>query len=96
MSKKPPRTVHIDVYCTGSDVDSSSSSDNTSSEAEDEEYVEKENNNDENLIDQTSNSTKQTVYETEEMKLHHRRAGRNDLPRRLRSQKIGLYCLNKN
>lgn len=74
-SQKKPRTVHIDVYCTGSeddqaDVESSSYSDD-----------------DNKKCDQESNSTFQTVLENEQMHLRHYRIKGASLPRRLAEQK---------
>ncbi|TMW40641.1 hypothetical protein DOY81_014279, partial [Sarcophaga bullata] len=74
-SQKKPRTVHIDVYCTGSeddqaDVESSSYSDD-----------------DNKKMDQESNSTFQTVLENEQMHLRHYRIKGASLPRRLAEQK---------
>jgi hypothetical protein len=68
-NKKPPRTVHIDVYCTGSDADTSSNSsspnivDNLS-----------------NLIAQHA-----TLVDTEDMFLHHRKVvSKSELPRKIK------------
>lgn len=72
--KKSPRTVHIDVYCTGSDAEDSSAEDD--SEAS---YVHR-------IIEEESNSTPQTVYNSNQMKLNHRIADKNELPRRLANQ----------
>lgn len=74
-SKKLPRTVHIDVYCTGSDVEETSSecSDSSSSTSLKDRLHEDE-----------SNSTPQTVFDSNQMKLHHiRKANKEDLPRRI-------------
>lgn len=73
--KKSPRTVHIDVYCTGSDAEDSS--------AEDDSEASSYNNR---VIDEESNSTPQTVYKSDQMKLHHRIADKNELPRRFANQ----------
>lgn len=73
--KKPPRTVHIDVYCTGSDAEDSSAEDDS-----------EESSYNHRIIDEESNSTLQTVYDTDQMKLHHRIAEKNELPRRLAYQ----------
>ncbi|XP_037913006.1 uncharacterized protein LOC119652767 [Hermetia illucens] len=76
-TKKPPRTVHIDVYCTGSDAedDDEDDVDDASSQSS---------SNNPNEIE--SNSTPQTVFDTEQMHLRHQRAGKNELPRRLMAQ----------
>ncbi|KAG5679043.1 hypothetical protein PVAND_008643 [Polypedilum vanderplanki] len=68
--KKPPRTVHIDVYCTGSEVDTSNSS-NASSP---------------NIVDDITNLMTQaaTVIDADDMLLKHRRiVTKNELPRKL-------------
>lgn len=57
-NSKKPRTVHIDVYCTGTEIDSDSSS---SSENE-------------------SNSTPQTVFESQKVRITHKRAEESQLP----------------
>nr|CAD7454854.1 unnamed protein product [Timema tahoe] len=62
--KQKPRTVHIDVYCTGSeDADDSSSSDSDTVE-EEEHWL----------------SSPQTVYESDKLHVVHTRAGRDHLP----------------
>nr|CAD7438778.1 unnamed protein product [Timema bartmani] len=62
--KQKPRTVHIDVYCTGSeDADGSSSSDSDTVE-EEEHWL----------------SSPQTVYESDKLHVVHTRAGRDHLP----------------
>lgn len=67
---KKPRTVHIDVYCTGSESEEQSSND-----------VDPINNL---LNDLESNSTQQTVYNSNRMKLNHTRIKDEDtLPRRI-------------
>ncbi|XP_055379851.1 dual specificity protein kinase splA [Condylostylus longicornis] len=77
-TKKPPRTVHIDVYCTGSD------------EEEDEDDLDLSISSDENKHDMESNSTPQTVLDTEQMLLKHQRAGKTDLPRKFLNQQQQL------
>lgn len=88
LAKKSPRTVHIDVYCTGSEAEDSdhssishSSSGSTSSEAArlatHPGYLV-------NDDDAASNSTPQTVFNANQIRLHHSRiTNRRDLPRRL-------------
>lgn len=73
--KKPPRTVHIDVYCTGSDGEGDTSSDSSMYD---------------NRIEDESVSTPQTVFESQEMRLQHTRVrpSRSDLPRRLNPNPI--------
>jgi len=66
--KKPPRTVHIDVYCTGSEVETSTS--NSSSPNICDDFG--------NLMGQA------TVIESEDMLLKHRRIiGKGEMPRKL-------------
>lgn len=71
--KKPPRTVHIDVYCTGSEIDTSNSSNSSSP----------------NIVDDFANLMGQaTVIETDDMLLKHKRvAGKSELPRKLANGK---------
>lgn len=57
-NSKKPRTVHIDVYCTGTEMDS-----DTSSSSENE-----------------SNSTPQTVFESNKVRVTHKRAESTELP----------------
>lgn len=61
--KKNPRTVHIDVYCTGSESSNSNSS------------------------DEESNSTPQTVFESDRLRVTHQRANSDSLPHALQRQK---------
>lgn len=56
-AKKQPRTVHIDVYCTGSDEADDSGS-------------------------PSSDEDPQTVFENQNLRVVHRRAGRRELPNR--------------
>lgn len=78
--KKSPRTVHIDVYCTGSEAeDTSATSSKSTSPSIDSSCG---NNN----FDDESNSTPQTVLET---KFNHNRiTDKNELPRRIVNQLI--------
>lgn len=71
--KKPPRTVHIDVYCTGSERDTSASS-NSSSEA-----------CSPNICDDIANLMAQTIVtDADDMLLKHQRiVGNKELPRKL-------------
>lgn len=73
-TKKPPRTVHIDVYCTGSDGEDDDDDDDSSQTSS------------ENHNELESNSTPQTVLDTEQMLLRHQRAGKAELPRRFMTQ----------
>ncbi|XP_061392343.1 uncharacterized protein LOC133327822 [Musca vetustissima] len=69
--QKKPRTVHIDVYCTGSEDEDHADAE-SSSESEDN-----------RRHDQESNSTFQTVLDNEQMRLRHQRMSGAALPRRL-------------
>ena len=81
-NKKQPRTVHIDVYCTGSEAEEDDGEDNdheTSSIST--------SSTSENIFDNDSIETPQTVYDTKQMKLHHSRiTNKHDLPRRIANQ----------
>lgn len=82
---KAPRTVHIDVYCTGSDGDSGSSSREdslSSSSSSDPSFGEYHPTSASNVIECASNSTHHTVYESQAMKLKHKRVEKEDLPRK--------------
>lgn len=70
QNQKKPRTVHIDVYCTGTEQESSSSD---SSDSDDE-----------------TASTPQTVFESQKMKLTHKRANTTELPLIMREKKTNL------
>ena len=61
--------MHIDVYCTGSEVETSNSSNSSSP----------------NIVDDFANLMAQTtVIETDDMLLKHQRiVGKSDLPRKL-------------
>lgn len=69
--KKPPRTVHIDVYCTGSDE-----ADESDSLTSDEEPA------------------PHTVYENNEVKVTHRRAGKNEIPIRRKRKILNPPAIN--
>lgn len=69
-SSKKPRTVHIDVYCTGSETDDADVENSSLS-------------SDGNRMELDSNSTPQTVLNKEEMIIHHKRVNTKEkLPRR--------------
>lgn len=71
LAKKPSRTVHIDVYCTGSDIEDDSSSCSDSIDGP-------------NIVELESNSTPQTVYDSNQLKFQHTRVvDTQDLPRRI-------------
>lgn len=69
---KKPRTVHIDVYCTGSEDDDQADGESSS-----------DSDDDNKKLDQESNSTFQTVLDNEQMRLRHQRITGQALPRRL-------------
>ncbi|XP_055324979.1 dentin sialophosphoprotein [Sitodiplosis mosellana] len=86
VAKKPSRTVHIDVYCTGSDAEDSCSSDSSSSSNSIEEP---------NVVELESNSTPQTVYDSNQLKLHHTRVNDTQgLPRRIVASNQHDYMQN--
>ncbi|BET00438.1 protein kinase c [Nesidiocoris tenuis] len=70
--KKNPRTVHIDVYCTGSESSDSSSS-----------------------SDCDTNSTPQTVFESDQMKVVHARAHSDSLPHAILRQRRRVLSNSK-
>ncbi|XP_037948959.1 serine-rich adhesin for platelets [Teleopsis dalmanni] len=76
--QKKPRTVHIDVYCTGSEdeeqADAEASSSSSSEGGASKQY------------ELESNSTPQTVLDTEQMLLRHQRITGGTLPRRITQQ----------
>lgn len=72
QNQKKPRTVHIDVYCTGTELESDSSS-SDSSDSDDE-----------------TASTPQTVYESQKMRIMHKRANTTELPLIMREKKANL------
>ncbi|KAL3283840.1 hypothetical protein HHI36_018010 [Cryptolaemus montrouzieri] len=57
---KKPRTVHIDVYCTGTENESDST--------------------DSDISDNDTESTPQTVFESKQVRITHKRADAKDLP----------------
>lgn len=84
---KQPRTVHIDVYCTGSDGESASSSmedsSSSSSSIRSDPYLREYQDSVQNAMEMASNpSTNPTVYESFGMKLKHKRIEREKLPRK--------------
>lgn len=65
--------MHIDVYCTGSDAEEDSCSSSCSNSIDEP-----------NIVELESNSTPQTVYDSNQLKLHHTRVADTDnLPRRI-------------
>lgn len=93
LAKKPSRTVHIDVYCTGSDVEDSSSIENSSSNNSNRSNSHSSDALDApHMIDLESNSTPQTVYDSNHMKLQHVRINKaKELPRRIIATKEPNY-----
>ncbi|XP_017027268.1 uncharacterized protein [Drosophila kikkawai] len=78
--EKKPRTVHIDVYCTGSEEEEE--------EMADDERQASSSSSDSDLAgskryDLDSNSTPQTVLDNEQMLLRHQRISGGAMPRRL-------------
>lgn len=68
--------MHIDVYCTGSDAEEDDSTDESSSTSP--------SLDNDRLLEDDSISTPQTVYDTGQFRLQHKRVDSNhDLPRRL-------------
>ncbi|XP_030387938.1 uncharacterized protein LOC115634389 [Scaptodrosophila lebanonensis] len=76
QQQKKPRTVHIDVYCTGSEDDEVQADGEASSSDTD-------GNEGSRRYDLDSNSTRQTVLDNEQMLLRHKRVSGGALPRRL-------------
>lgn len=68
--------MHIDVYCTGSEVDTSNSSNSSSP----------------NIVDDIENlMTQATVVEADDMVLKHRKAfSKSELPRKLMKGKLKI------
>lgn len=63
--------MHIDVYCTGSDLEDTSSNGSDSIDEP-------------NIVELASTSTPQTVYDCNQLKLHHKRIDdQQNLPRRI-------------
>lgn len=72
QNQKKPRTVHIDVYCTGTELESDSSSADSSDS------------------DEETASTPQTVFESQKMRIMHKRANTTELPLIMREKKTNL------
>ncbi|XP_035792133.1 uncharacterized protein LOC118466653 [Anopheles albimanus] len=109
--KKKPRTVHIDVYCTGSDVESScSSNDDDDDGSLDGKSLSSHSScssgsrfDTSHMMElksmaaaaSTSNPTQsQPIFESEEMRVRHKRAGKHEVPRRLMQQPIDQNTLS--
>ncbi|XP_062553018.1 uncharacterized protein LOC134218150 [Armigeres subalbatus] len=86
--KKKPRTVHIDVYCTGSDAESSSSSDDSSVRSASSSSASGSRFDTSHLAELKAkpNPSHPTVFESEDMKLRHKRAAKHEVPRRMVQQ----------
>ncbi|XP_049542050.1 uncharacterized protein LOC125955147 [Anopheles darlingi] len=113
--KKKPRTVHIDVYCTGSDVESSCSSNDDDDDDDgsldgkslsshsscssgsrfDTSHMMELKSMAAAAATATSNPTQsQPIFESEEMRVRHKRAGKHEVPRRLMQQPIDQNTLS--
>ncbi|EDS35200.1 protein kinase C [Culex quinquefasciatus] len=102
--RKKPRTVHIDVYCTGSDAESSSSSDaessarsvssssSSGSRFDTSHFVELKSAAAAAAV--ANSASHPTVYESEECKVRHKRAGKHEVPRRLLQQTVDQSTLS--
>lgn len=76
--------MHIDVYCTGSDLEDTSSD---CSDSIDEPQI----------VEMESNSTPQTVYDCDQLKLHHTRViDTENLPRRIIATNQNQFLQNQN
>lgn len=75
---RKPRTVHIDVYCTGSEID-------------DEENIEENSEKSSNSENDDSASTPQTVFESEKVRVSHTKISNpKELPRAWMMHKGGI------
>lgn len=72
QNQKKPRTVHIDVYCTGTEIESDSSSSDSSDSNEE------------------TTSTPQTVFESQRMRVTHKKASTTELPLVMRDKKTNI------
>ncbi|XP_055917819.1 uncharacterized protein LOC129950054 [Eupeodes corollae] len=79
---KKPRTVHIDVYCTGSDEDDDENEEDDDDADADELDID-DSSSSSDSSNHLSNSTPQTVLDNEQMLLRHQRIGAHTLPRRV-------------
>lgn len=77
-STKKPRTVHIDVYCTGTDLEADSDSTSSSSE------------------ESRTASTPQTVFESEQVCVTHKKADNNSVPFTLRQKLLQAESKSEN
>ncbi|XP_053662444.1 uncharacterized protein LOC128711587 [Anopheles marshallii] len=116
VTKKKPRTVHIDVYCTGSDAESESdcgsccsfnegtkslSSSGAPSAASSNSSVSSGSRFDTSHMMELKaaaysniDPSHPTVYESEEIRVRHKRAGKHEVPRRLMQQTIDQNTLS--
>ncbi|XP_067001339.2 uncharacterized protein [Anabrus simplex] len=74
-SPHKPRTVHIDVYCTGSEDADADTSDLLDTETDSVEEGE-------------SWSSPQTVFESDKLRVVHKRASKNELPQALQQEQV--------
>uniref|UniRef100_A0A4Y0BPA7 Uncharacterized protein n=1 Tax=Anopheles funestus TaxID=62324 RepID=A0A4Y0BPA7_ANOFN len=115
-AKKKPRTVHIDVYCTGSDAESGSECGSCCSSNEGAKSLLSSGASSGTSSNSSVSSGSRfdtshmlelkaaahpnigpshpTVYESEEMRVRHKRAGKHEVPRRLMQQTIDQNTLS--
>ncbi|XP_061507653.1 uncharacterized protein LOC5666980 [Anopheles gambiae] len=129
-AKKKPRTVHIDVYCTGSDAESGSDCGSCCSSHEDAKSLPSSGGSSASSCHSSVSSGSRfdtshmmelkaaataaaaaashtqpngdadpaqhhpTVYESDEMRVRHKRAGKHEMPRRLMQQTIDQNTLS--
>ncbi|XP_050073933.1 uncharacterized protein LOC126561681 [Anopheles maculipalpis] len=115
-AKKKPRTVHIDVYCTGSDAESGSECGSCCSSNEGAKSLPSSGASSSSSHSSVSSGSRfdtshmmelkaaasnpnidpahPTVYESEEMRVRHKRAGKHEVPRRLMQQTIDQNTLS--
>ncbi|XP_034479108.1 uncharacterized protein LOC117785276 [Drosophila innubila] len=80
LGEKKPRTVHIDVYCTGSEEDEDEDEQQADADASN---SDSDSSNGQHPYEVDSNSTPQTVLDNEQMLLRHQRISGGAMPRRL-------------
>uniref|UniRef100_A0A182MDH0 Uncharacterized protein n=1 Tax=Anopheles culicifacies TaxID=139723 RepID=A0A182MDH0_9DIPT len=115
-AKKKPRTVHIDVYCTGSDAESGSECGSSCSSNEGAKSLPSSGASSPTSSHSSASSGSRfdtshmmelkaaalpntdpahpTVYESEEIRVRHKRAGKHEVPRRLMQQTIDQNTLS--
>ncbi|XP_052897399.1 uncharacterized protein LOC128304277 [Anopheles moucheti] len=117
VAKKKPRTVHIDVYCTGSDAESGSDCDSCCSFNEGTKSLPSSGMRSATSSNSSVSSGSRfdtshmmemkaaavypnidpshpTVYESEEIRVRHKRVGKHEVPRRLMQQTIDQNTLS--